>query len=215
MSEDQRLGSLVSIYKSRFGETASVIWDCGTRDGDDAAYLAAELQAKKVIAIDANPIAVERTKNKYPHFRVIHTAITNYDGLTSFDMIQSQRKDYAGSSSIIRVQHFAGASYHTITVSANRMDTLIKGLEPIDLDLVKVDIEGFTYEFLEGMGEHLKRVKVFHLETEKIQRHKGHKTSSEVKAFMEKAGFELVEVSYEWGPFIEDQIWVNPTLAIN
>lgn len=215
MTEDERLGSLVSIYRKHFGDVAEVIWDCGTRDGDDASYLAVWLQAKKVIAIDANPVAAEKTKAKHPYFQVIHTAITNYDGITKFDMIESERKDYAGSSSIIRTQSFPDSDYHTITVSATRMDTLIGKLEPVGLDLMKVDLEGFTYEFLEGMGSYLQLVKCLHLETETFSRHEGHRDAEAVKQFMYQAGFRLAEVSYEWGPSIEDQIWINPTLAIN
>lgn len=212
MTEDERLGSLVKVYQDNFGPIAETIWDCGSRDGDDAAYLAEKLSAKRVICIDANPVAVEQIKRRHPYFKVIHTAVTDYDGVTKFDMIESKRPDYAGSSSIIRTQSFPDASYRTITVSANRMDTIISQNEPIGLDLIKVDLEGFTYEFLESMGKYLTMVKVLHLETERFQRHEGHKDSTEVANFMIRAGFDLVEVSYEWGPSIEDQIWINPNL---
>lgn len=212
MTDDERLGSLVAIYQNNFGSVAETIWDCGSRDGDDAAYLAEKLLAKRVICIDANPVATEQIKRRHPYFKVIHTAITNYDGISKFDMIESKRPDHAGSSSIVRTQHFPDASYRTITVSANRMDTIISQNEPIGLDLIKVDLEGFTYEFLESMGKYLAMVKALHLETERFQRHEGHKDSTEVANFMTKAGFDLVEVSYEWGPSIEDQIWINPNL---
>lgn len=212
MTEDERLGSLVKIYQDNFGPIAETVWDCGSRDGDDAAYLAEKLGAKRVICIDANPIAAETIKRRHPYFKVIQSAITNYDGTTTFDMIQSERADHAGSSSIIRTQSFPDASYHTITVAANRMDTIIQRNEPIGLDLMKVDLEGFTYEFLESMGDYLSRVKVFHLETEKFNRHQGHKDSAAVSTFMDTAGFELAELSYEWGPSIEDQVWINPNL---
>lgn len=212
MTEDERLGSLVAIYQNNFGPVAETIWDCGSRDGDDAAYLAEKLFAKRVICIDANPVAIEQIKRRHPYFKVIHTAITDYDGVTKFDMIESKRPDYAGSSSIVRTQEFPDASYRTITVSANRMDTIISKNEPIGLDLMKVDLEGFTYEFLESMGNYLPRVKVLHLETEKFDRHEGHKDSAAVSTFMDTAGFKLAEVSYEWGPSIEDQIWINPNL---
>jgi FkbM family methyltransferase len=215
MNQDERLGSLVQIYKQYFGDTAETVWDCGTRDGDDAEYLGIALKASRVIAIDANPIAIQATKAKYPNFEVIHTAITNYDGQTSFDIIRSDRKDYAGSSSIIRTQNFPDSDYSKAFVSATRMDTLIKSLEPVTLDLLKVDLEGFSYEFLEGMGEYLSEAKVLHLETETFARHPGHKNANQVAEMMLQAGFWLAEKSYEWGPSIEDQVWVNGRLAVN
>lgn len=80
--------------------------------------------------------------------------------------------------------------------------------------MVKVDLEGYTFEFLHGMGDWLKRVGVFHLETEKFERHEGHHGTSEVEAFMFMNGFVLVERSYEWGPHIEDQVWLNPSFLV-
>jgi hypothetical protein len=59
------------------------------------------------------------------------------------------------------------------------------------------------------MGESVQNTKVFHLETETFARHPGHKDSLAIQEFMTDAGFDLLDVSYEWGPTIEDQIWVN------
>ena len=44
--------------------------------------------------------AVEITKEKYPDFNVFHTAISNYDGTTTFCSVLSEDPDYVGSSSI-------------------------------------------------------------------------------------------------------------------
>ena len=86
-----------------------------------------------------------------------------------------------------------------------------------DIDIVKVDTEGFSYQVLEGFGDRIKNVKLFHLETETEPTHKEHKNNKEVAAFMEQKGFVLVDLSYEGsmglGKGIEDQVWVNPKLA--
>jgi FkbM family methyltransferase len=213
MTDDERLGSLVAIYKEHFGETAEVIFDCGTRDGDDAAYLKEKLNAKSVYAIDANPLAVAETRRLHPDLIVIETALSDFVGETTFTQIQSERKDFAGSSSFVSHQNFDGAKYSKIVVSVTTMAQLLDDLG-IDggIDLVKVDLEGYSYEFLKGMGEHLRKVKVLHLETETFERHEGHHNNEEVKALMSEAGFRLAEVSYEWGPRIEDQVWVNTAI---
>jgi FkbM family methyltransferase len=210
MDQVQRLGDIVSAYREHFGDVATVIVDAGTRDGDDAAWLAGELQASKVIAIDANPAAVRDTRQSYPSFTVVESALADYDGVADFTRIISERKDFAGSSSLKMFEDF-GEPTETYAVAVSRMDTLLFALgfdEPF-LDVVKVDVEGFTYEFLIGLGEWLGRVKVFHLETEKFHRHFGHYDSEAVSDLMVASGFDLVSVSYEWGPKIEDQVWVN------
>ena len=201
----------VETYKQYFGGTAETIIDVGTRDGDDAEFLRQQLGGKYIYAIDANPIAVEATMNRYPEFEVFETAISNYNGTTSFVQIVSDRIDEAGSSSIENYSFFEGATYNTIDVNVIRMDKFIKEFVSQDIiDFVKVDIEGYTYEFLEGLGNEINKVKMLHLETETFDRQKGHKNNNEVLNFMTNAGFLLAGVTYEWGPRIQDQVWINP-----
>lgn len=210
---DERLGTVVKAYREWFGDTARVIVDAGTRDGDDAAWLRDQLHADFVIAIDANPVAAERTAAKYPDFVVVETALADYDGTHSFAQIVSDRKDFEGSSSL--TQYGSWDDVRMIEVDVSRFDTLMARLGyDMPLDVVKVDLEGYTFEFLQGMGEWLDRVGVFHLETEKFRRHEGHRDTSEVEAFMFSSGFVLVDRSHEWGPHIEDQVWLNPGFLV-
>jgi FkbM family methyltransferase len=201
----------VETYKQYFGGTAETIIDVGTRDGDDAEFLRQQLNGKNIYAIDANPIAVEATQNKYPDFKVFQTAISNYNGTTAFVQIVSDKIDEAGSSSIENYSFFEGAVYNTIEVDVIRMDKFIEdSLDQDVIDVVKVDIEGYTYEFLEGLGSYLNNIKMLHLETETFERQEGHKNNNEVLNFMTNAGFLLAGVTYEWGPRIQDQVWINP-----
>lgn len=217
------LEPLVTNYRKFFGEHASVMFDIGTRDGEDADYLFQSLNqyGANVYAIDANPDMCKKTKMDYSHLRVIHTAISNYEGTTKFQKVEHERKDYVGSSSIYanKLVEQEDIKDHVveIEVPVTTMLNLLAGLELHDsiIDLVKVDIEGYTYEFLEGCYDRLKNIKCLHLETERYSTHPNHKNSEEVKNFMQSAGFYLADVSYEWGWHIEDQIWINKELALN
>jgi FkbM family methyltransferase len=210
--ENYWLESIVEKYTKYFGDTAQIIIDVGTRDGDDAEFLRQKLNSKKVYAIDANPIAVQEAKSKYPNFNIIETAVSNYNGTTKFVQIVSGDKDHAGSSSIENYSFFEEATYNTIEVPVARMDFLIEeyGLSDDTIDIIKVDIEGYTHEFLEGLGKYINNVKLFHLETETFYRHHQHKTNNHVINFMIKNGFLLCDVQYQWGEAIQDQIWINP-----
>lgn len=211
MNQDERLGDLVTAYQYYFSENAKVIFDCGTRDGDDAAYLKEKLNATDVYAIDASPSAVELTRQNHPDLTVINTALSNYNGTATFTEIISDRKDHVGSSSFILAPGWGSAQTREIQTEVKTMASLLKelGLTKTSLDVVKVDLEGFTYEFLEGLGEYINNAKVLHLETEKFARHRGHRPSEDVAGYMISRGFFLDSVSYEWGPQIEDQLWVR------
>lgn len=219
--ENKWLEPVVENYRAYFGGgEAGVVIDVGTRDGDDAEYLREKLGGKRVIAIDANPIAVAETRHRYPEFEVYETAVSDYNGLTSFQQVISDDKDLAGCSSMsakkITSEAVFVGKYEVIPVRVTRLDSLFTsiGLRSSFIDVVKVDVEGFTYQTLLGLGDYLNKIKVLHLETETESTHFSHRNNLEVASFMQHSGFALVDVSYEWGFGIQDQVWVNKKLAV-
>jgi FkbM family methyltransferase len=209
---------IVANYRKYFGKEANTIVDIGTRDGDDANWLKERLHATKVIAIDASPSAFELTKERYPWMEVHHVAVSDYEGETKFQQVISDDISEVGCSSIyadkvVNNERFKG-KVNEITVPVTRMDSLVRENTTGLLDLVKVDVEGFTWEVLNGFGLRLRDVKMFHLETDHIKTQPNHKSPEEIAAFMEANDFFLVDKSYEWGPGIEDQIWINKDYVI-
>lgn len=212
------ISPVIEYYKIFFGDDADIIIDVGTRDGDDAYLIKQKLNSIHVYAIDARKEATEETKAKYPEFNVFETAVSNYEGTTKFYSVISDDKDYSGSSSIYN-KKFRRKEYkhEIIEVPVITMNTFIEmnNLEYKYLDIVKVDIEGYTYQFLEGFTKHMNNVKLFHLETEINSTHKNHRNNEEVAELLRKNSFVLVAKQYEWGSEIEDQIWVNKYLINN
>lgn len=214
------LEPVVMNYRKFFGESANTIIDIGSRDGDDAAYLSKKLGGKDVIAIEAREEGAWYIKQKHPWMRVFQTAISEIDGEVTFHKVNSDNKELAGCSSMANKdktmfpQDFEGIMAE-IKVSSARMETFLSN-NSIDglIDVVKVDTEGFTWQVLQGFNERLKDVKLLHLETEKTAIHDAHVLTPEITAFMEANNFFLADISYEWGPDIQDQVWVNKAHAI-
>jgi FkbM family methyltransferase len=216
------LEPVITNYRKYFGAKAPLIMDIGTRDGDDAFYLYRELQGSKVIAVDANPKCVELVRNKYPWIHLYECAVTDKDGQTTFTQVNSDQIEILGTSSIFNKEtsinpppsYYEGITTE-ITVSTSRADTLlIKTEDNGIIDVVKVDTEGYSWQVLQGFGDRLNDVRLFHLETESTQLHPDHVTGDKVAEFMRSKGFVLVDTSHEWGDKMEDQIWVNPALAL-
>ena len=215
------LEPVITNYRKYFGAKAPLIIDVGTRDGDDANYFIKELRGSKAIVIDANPTCFNMTKQRYPWMAAYCCAITDSDGEVTFNQVNTSNIEVLGTSSIISKEHsvnpppeFYEGITKQITVPSSRMDTLlVKEEEKGVIDVVKIDTEGYTWQVLQGFGDRLKDVKLFHLETEKTSTTPEHRTSKEVAQFMASNGFVLVDTSHEWGELIQDQIWVNPDLA--
>jgi FkbM family methyltransferase len=218
-SDVDPLEPVVTNYRKFFSNTASVIVEVGTRDGDDANYLYKALNGNKVIAIDANPIAVDLTRSRYPWMDVQYAAASDKEGSVTFNQVNSPNKEIMGTSSIFSKNQSVSPSpqeyeglINQIEVPTTRMDTILK--DQVDIDVVKIDTEGYTWQVLQGFGDRLKDVKLFHLETEQSSVHKDHVTTEKVLEFMQENGFALVDVSHEWGWLIQDQVWVNKALVI-
>jgi FkbM family methyltransferase len=216
------LETVVTQYRKYFGSHAPVIIDVGTRDGDDAYYLYRQLNGSKVIALDASKQCADMTRSKYPWMTVHQTAVSSTNGSVIFHQVVSNNIEVLGTSSVFSKEtsidpppEFYADKTVAITVGSVRMDYLLSGTDVTGtIDVVKVDTEGFTWQVLQGFGDRLKDVKLFHLETERTSAHSEHRLSDEVKTFMEEQGFILVDTSHEWGWNVQDQIWVNPTLAV-
>jgi FkbM family methyltransferase len=208
----------IEYYKIFFGNQASVVFDIGTRDGKDASLISTSLNSDLIYAIEARKDAADMVSKRYPHFKVISTAISDYDGETEFYEIISDNADYVGSSSIYN-NKFERPEYphKIITVPVTTMKAVIESnnLSDMIIDFIKVDIEGYTYQLLSGMKDYINNVKLFHLETETDSTHDNHKNNWEIADFMRSNGFALVAKQYEWGEDIEDQVWVNKRLVTN
>jgi FkbM family methyltransferase len=216
------LEPVVMNYRKYFGVEAPTIFDIGTRDGKDADYLTQSLYGSKTYAIDANPIAVAKVTDEYSWMKVLEFAVSDFDGEDTFQQVNSGNENMDGCSSlyadkVANEPQFKGV-VNVIPTIVKRMDTLLQeeNVQGV-IDVVKVDVEGYTWEVLQGFGDRLYDVKLFHLETEKEPTHENHKNSEEIYSFLFSKGFELADKSYEGSNGInggiEDQVWVNIGLA--
>jgi FkbM family methyltransferase len=150
---------------------------------------------------------------------VHYGAVSDSDGETEFYQVVDDNVELMGCSSMADKEQtmfksdFEG-KVHKIKVPMMRMDTFLasQGITE-DIDVVKIDTEGFSWQVLQGFGDKLQSVRLLHVETEREIKHPNHVLSDQITSFMESKGFILVDRSYEWGWGIEDQIWVNKKFA--
>lgn len=213
------LEPVVGIYKKYYAQTANIIIEVGSRDGENADYLRTKLRAKKAYAIEANPALVVGIAERYPKLTVREIAISNFDGEADFLQVISDDINLLGTSSLDiskakREEIYKTTETEVITVKVSRLDSFLAKEKLVEktISVIKIDIGGMTYQALLGFGELIKNVKMFHLKTERKYDHPSHKNNLEVAGYMRHHGFFLAGVFYEWGPNIQDQIWMNKAL---
>lgn len=213
---NEHLALIVDAYKEHFGDHRPVVvWDVGSRDGDDGVALAEALGGGVVVCVEPNPPQAQLIREKHPKVVVHEVAVSDYEGESEFVRVVSDSKDAVGMSSLdVANQDTKGLDpKEVIKVQVKRLDSL---LPEGTVDVMKIDCEGYSWEVLHGLGKRLKDIKVLHVETEHPEfsdwSHPGHKNNEQVMAFMRAKGFDLYATDYEWGG-IQDQIWVNASLV--
>jgi len=205
-------------FTDRYGLVSNpVIYEAGSRDGKDGVELAQAIYSGKdlwkdaeIILFECNPPQIEVIKQAYPQATLITDAISDKKGTVEFMQIHGDR-NMIGSSTLNTKRNDPWIKEtSTIKVKTRRLDDVIKSLkhEKTEIDIMKIDIEGFTYEALESMGKFLRNVRVFHLETE-VPEYARNKTNLDVAIFMQDHGYICTSIEGEWLPNIVDQVWVR------
>lgn len=203
------LDPCVQSYERFFGKTTNpVVWEVGSRDGCDGVELAKRIyegdplwfwSKVSITALEPNPDQAKIIKKKYPEIDVIQVAASNAKGSAPF-MVYHGDEGAVGSSSLNLRWKADDLEGHQITVDIDRLENLI-GSEQIDI--MKIDCEGHSMEVIEGLGDKLKQVRVYHVETEKWT-----DSNIKVKAFMMGHGYTLVDETEQYGG-MPDQVWIR------
>lgn len=207
------LECVVNTYNKYFGPKATTVIEIGSRDGKDAYYLYSMLNAHKVYTFEANPVCHKLINKTYPEFHNISGAVSNFSGRGEFNAVDSLNMDMVGTSSLRdRNDDWYDDKANKITVNIDTMHNYIinNNITP-PFDVVKIDVEGCSYEVIEGFGVFINAVKVLHVENETIAFWEDQKLAADVGELLTSLGF--IKDYEEWfGENSVDEVWVNGNL---
>lgn len=212
------LDSTVKTYLDAYGATtAPLVFDIGSRDGM-AGYELAErisggvIEHSKVVLFECNPLSQELIKRNYPKATLVKEAILDVSGKTVEFVQMKGDMNIVGSSSmdLNRVNEPWLKDYEIIKVKTKRVDEVIEelGYQNAEIDILKLDIEHYSMEGLLSMGKYLRNARVLHVETEPENVARKY-SNLDVALFMQQNGFKLVDILYEWGDTIQDQVYLR------
>jgi FkbM family methyltransferase len=174
-----------------------LICDVGAFDGAHAKrfcrpgvrVVAFEANPMNFAALDADPEIGARGID------LRHRAMTNFDGETDFNLVKlapEAGREWISMISAIRPRS-AGVRFdsETIVVPAGRLDTfVVQELRPAPSRIALwIDVEGSSYEALEGMTGIEQSVCVVHAEVEMQSFWEGQHLWADVEALMRRRGF--------------------------
>lgn len=197
--------SFVSKAKQMLDGDINTIVEIGSLDARDSLYFKKIFPNARVIAIEGLPENYEKYLKPLTNIETINAVISDINGEVIF-----YKKDVNGIHSI----HNRGNEYgnEVLKLRSYRFDTLAKIYDIENIDLLKIDVEGATFEVLEGMGSLLKTIKIMHIETESYPFFEGQKLHNEVEKYLNLNGFSVVELTsfpIHKGKLQYDSIWIN------
>jgi len=189
----------------------SNVFEIGANYCYDAAGLQHLFQIpdSNVWAFEAHPDLVDEAKKLY-RFNIIHTAVSNRACIVEFKF-DPMTFGHGGTSSIrdCNIYHYE----RTVQVSAIRMDDFLNSNNIQSVDFLKLDVEGCSYEVLEGFGSRLVDVKAIHVEHEHEPIWEGEKLFTDVECLLCENGFTMVY--FQRYSFQSDSFWVQSKYITN
>ena len=211
-------GYLSQMFTENIRTSVSSILELGSRDAIDALKLS-EYYKCHVFAFECNPSSItvcnENIGNN-PNITFIPYAVWNKSELISFfPMIEVPGIFYnPGASSCFSVDregHHKTYIQTEITVQAIRLDEWLKNQGIDFVDMLCIDLQGATFQALEGMGEYLKDVKYIISEIEHKTIYSGEVLYSDIEKFLDRHGFQMYVGSIN--RFFGDYLFVRKDLV--
>jgi len=189
--------------------TPTNLCEIGTGYRADAERLRLEFRIapENVFCFEPNPENFFQLTSHYPNFNSFNIAVSNVTGEGNFQCCRIT--DISSFKKRVNAYHYDTLpidDYKEITINTMRMDDFINHYKIEHIDVCKIDVEGCTYEVLEGFGNKLNIVKVFHLEAENNELYENQKLFKDVVKLL--TGFTMVDYT-DLSDGQCDSIWIR------
>lgn len=186
------------------------IVEVGSMDGKDSLFFKKTFPNAEVYAIEGLPENYEIIK-KIKCINSIQSVISSQDGNIKF-----YKKDINGLHGI----YDRGSIYGTqvIDMPCFTLKRILKENGINKIDVMKIDVEGATFDVLKGMGDIISEVGIMHIETESYPFFKGQKLHKDVVSLLYSKGFELVkrsQVKINENGFQYDSVWISKSRLVS
>ena len=196
------------------------VFEIGASNGMDSEFLRGSFNIlpQNVYCFEAHPGNYKTLTESYPDFKCFDVAVSDTNGKLTFQLhgpsadISSFRKRDVKTGLYPYPGH-VGINYHAIDVEVCRMDSFIDAHGITKIDICKIDVEGCSYEVLEGFGSKLQLVKTMHVEAETAVMWEGERLFNEIEQLLIRNNFVMVDYQSLQDGLMCDTIWVRKDMV--
>lgn len=183
---------MIELYhQSKFSDP-KIIFEIGAREAADSVYMKEHFPNTEVYAFEAHPGCFEKHKNNDNLKNINYYNIAMWNKKTTLKF-HDKNIDSGISSFRDRGQIYGSNTFQLETMTP--FDFCIQ--ESINIiDILKIDVEGCSYEILEGFKELINSIKFIHVETERAEHFEGQWIEEDVFKLLEKNNFKMLKQSH-------------------
>lgn len=195
----------INLVKNNFldSEIKNIV-EIGSLDGKDSLLFKSNFPNANVYCIEGLSDNYNTYLKDFVEVTPINIVVSDYDGEIVF-----HKKNVNGIHGILNRGDEYGTN--TLVLKCMTMETICKTNNIESLDMLKIDVEGASYQVLKGIGKMLNTIKIMHIETESYPFFKGQILHGDVVNFLETNGFTMIDmtsVNISAG-YQHDSVWLN------
>lgn len=186
------------------------VYDIGSQDGKDSIRFRQISTNSRIIAFEASPnlykkMVADKALRKAA-IEVYQEAVSNKNGPIDFYLERGKKWRKGISSLHKRLTGNSGSK--KVSVQSTRLDNFINRYDSSCSNLALwIDVEGSSFEVLQGLGRLHKRVCIIHLEAETRKFWSGQKLELDIDNLMSKMGFRQMAKSSNY--LQHDLLFIN------
>jgi FkbM family methyltransferase len=185
------------------------IFEIGANYGQDADFLKTRfgLKNRDIFIFEPHPEIIQKAKELHD-FNCFPYAISDKNEKIIFHAINLKYNN-SGVSSLKSHKINDKNIFTDIEVESIRMDKFIQHNNIKEIDFLKVDVEGLSWEVLTGFGQDLKKVKAIQIESEYLPLWDGQKMWEDTYNILSNNGFQLIHFILLEDGIQSDSFWIQ------
>lgn len=213
----------VKTFVEHFNEQPTSILEIGSRDADHAHWMRTQadpyIEPHLVNIVEPHPECYRNIIAKYPDYRVFELAVSDEPGVVNFNAIPMEwGPDSVGTSSLLTMNEHPDEGVtlkrpqRWVKVLAVTGRTILQLIDRWQIDLVKIDVEGFSWQVLNSFGPDIRLLRSIHIEVEvaPFQLWENQKSYQDCQYLLTSWGFrELYYQPLWWSGRQGDSVWVR------
>lgn len=202
------MDKIASLLKKNSNINITNIFEIGANLGQDAENLRAlfKLGHKDVFVFEPHPDLFNRLIQRY-NFNAYNLAIGDKTAVIDFNFVKQTTLN-SGVSSARKHKTLNEDLFFTQKTQLLTLKDFVESNNIKSIDLLKIDVEGCTYEVISGAGDFINNIKVIQLESELNEVWEGQVTFHLVVDFLSSKQFQMVHFELLDGNQC-DSMWIR------